>query len=535
MELAKYSLPNMSERLFQTSRSTDSHPTIPGRPQSECNCTVDEPINTNPHFLAEDLSTSSDMALEDNALYEPFLLEDALMEPPDLQGLTKFTFQTLHVTDTDCSESIVCHYRILDSILLVAGNAFAQKRGHVLAIIRFGDDSAAIVPYGSLCNFKSHSAFLISGHSTQSNTLEGTHPNTSIRFWTSVASDVDHVTFVEVPCLSVICFPQMGFFHTRARIIDMQLPVIQCVQSYSCAISHHFRNLKQLHLFGDKKACKALRLQLNGTLSPESPIKTNSITSLDDHHLTGDDDLFCKFKADFEIFIFDVLDLGACFGKAELQCKKLSFSKLSFGIYDIQVLVSKTFFLKNLAGMQLISCSIGPDGASVVSKMLSSDLHHLEYLSLTGNPLNDEGCSYICDSLTHNTSLTKLSLGDVNASSSTAHNLSRLLLNNCFIQILSLYENPVEEDGFFSLFDALQTNSCLTNLVLSDCPKFDTICAAKLINLLRLNVQLTEVKVSGNPIGREMDQEISLMYVHSNHMQHLPPCSILVHVCGLLL
>jgi len=514
----------MSDHSLHHSRLSVSLSPTPLRPHTESvksNCAIDEQLNATPHAPALDRAASSGRPLDVNACYEPFFLQGVLIEPQtELQKLKRFTFETHTASEGDgtSSESIVfhlTHYRSLDALSLVGANAFTQNRGHVLAIVRFGNDSAAVVPYGSLISVRSYSMPVIGDHLTESNIPERTQQHESIYFWIPIAVHPHHVTFAEVPCLSVMCFPQMGFLHTGASIIDMVLPEVQCVHGYSCAIAHHFRSLKQLHLFGNKKAGKALRLQLAGAVPAEthSNKPDTSPTLPENLRVTSDSAVFYNFKANFEIFVFGIVDLGTCFGTTELECKKLSFSKLAPSVCDLQVLVSKTGFLNNLAELQLLTCSIGPDGAAVVSKMLSSDLHRLEYLSLSRNPLNDEGCTCICDNLTRNTSMTKLSLGDVNATSFTARNLSRLLSINVSITTLALYENPIEEDGFFCMLDTLQTNSSLTCLSLQDCTKFDKICADKLIHLLRFNVQLTEVKVSGNPIGRELDQEIDMMCV----------------------
>jgi hypothetical protein len=337
-------------------------------------------------------------------------------------------------------------------------------------------------------NIQSYEVPLHSDDLAQGNGPEGLQTHNSVHFWIAlpIASDPDHVTFADVPRSSVICFPHLCLLYTGASVLDMPLPAIQFVHGYSRAIVYRFRSLKQLHLFGDKKSCKALRRKLDGTL-PEETSNAGSIATLPDHS----DTTTCgatgfNIKANFEIFVLGMMDLGSHFGMVDLQSSKLSFESIVPSICDIEVFVSKTVFLKNLTELQLTKMSLGPDGASIVAKMLSRDSSHcLTYLSLTGNPLKDEGCARICDSLADNTSLTKLSLGHVNATSITAHNISRLLLSNTTIQSIALYNNRIGEDGFASMFNALQVNTSLTWLSFQDCPKFDSVCAAKLTHLLQ--------------------------------------------------
>jgi hypothetical protein len=490
----------------------------PGLLRNYNNATDDKCMSSHKQPHVEDLAS---WAFEDDARDEPFFFDGVLVEPKtELETLMKITFVTLPLSEGDgtASYSHAAHYRSTDALSLIGENTLAQSRGHVFAIILDGDNAATFVPYGSLVNIQSYAMRSHGDDLAQSNGAEGVQPHISVRFWIAlpIASDSDHVTFADVPRGSVMCFPFLGLLYTGASILDMPLPAIQFVRGYSRAIINHFRSLKQLHLVGDKKACKALRRQLNGTL-PEETGNAGSTATLPDHSDATTCGVTCSsIQANFEIFVLGMMDLGSDFGMVDLQCSKLSFSSIVPGICDLEVFVSKTLFLKNLTEVQLLDMSLGPDGAAVVAKLLSRDSsHHLTYISLTRNPLKDEGCACICDNLADNTSLTKLSLGNVNATSITAHNISRLLLSNSAIRSIALYDNLIEEDGFVSMFNALQINTSLTWLSFQDCPKFDAVCAAKLIHLLRSNTQLVHVGVSGNPTGRDLDQEITCMYVRS--------------------
>lgn len=491
-----------------------SEPLSPSLLRSYKNASDDICDSSHKQSHVEDLASSS---FEDDAHDEPFFFDSVLVEPQTaLETLTKITFVTLPLSEGDHAASYphAAHYRSSDALSLLGQDTLAQNRGHVLAIILYGDSTATIVPYGSLVNIQSYAMRLHSDDLAQGNGPEGLQPDISVRFWIAlpIASDPDHVTFSDVPRSSVICFPHLGLLHTGASVLDMPLPAIQFVHGYSRAIVNRFRSLKQLHLFGDKKSCKALRRQLDGTL-PEETSNAGSTATLPDHS----DTTTCgvtgfNIKANFEIFVFGMIDLGSHFGMVDLQCSKLSFSSTVPSICDLEVFVSKTVFLKNLNELQLTNMSLGPDGASIVAKMLSRDSsHYLTYVSLSHNPLKDEGCACICDSLVDNTSLTKLSLGGVNATSITARNISRLLLSNTTIQSIALYNNRIGKDGFASMFNALQVNTSLTWLSFKDCGKFDSECAAKLTHLLQSNTHLVHVGVEGNQISIELDKEIKVM------------------------
>ncbi len=445
---------------------------------------------------------------------EPFVLHDLPIQlPASLRTLTRFAFEALVLSEWDgAGPDPPAQYRSLDAISCIGEDAVAQSRGCVFVVTIFDDHSAAIIPHRSLLNFDSgsvsvqcdvkcdrSSVSVQCDRSSQISNCEASQPR--VLFWmvSSVASDTHHVIFDAVPPLSVMLFPGTGLFHTEAAIIDMCLPDIpRNVHGYSLAFSRHFQNLKQLHLFGDKKAAKALRLHL-------TEARLSKATSLE----KGAPFLDCM--ADFEIFVFGKVDLG-CFGAAGISDHHLEFRTIAPSIFDIEVLVLKTRYLQKLVSLLLYDCQIGPDGAAVVAKMLSSDFHCLNYLSLSQNPLHDEGCSSICDSLIGNTSLTKLSLGHVNATSITADHVFNLLSSNSVLKNLSLYENPIEEAGFLKIFDALHTNSSLTILSFQDCSEFNAFCAIELKSLLQSNVSLTKVGLSGNKIGRELDQDIMNMY-----------------------
>jgi hypothetical protein len=472
-------------------RFIDNPPITPGPQRSENPATPQTP--------AEDrIRSYGDPVAPDR---EPFFLPDFPIQlPAELQALPRFTFETLVLSESD-SDSPIAQYHSLDAITCIGEGAVAQSRGCVFAVALFDDHSAAIIPHTSLLNVESGPAPLPCNHSSQISTEEGPQP--CVAFWTifSVASDTNHVTFAAVPPLSVMLFPGTGLFYTKATILDMCLPdipcVCACVRGYSLAFPRHFQNLKQLHVFGDKKTAKALRLQLTEARQSKAPSPEK-----------GED---CM--AEFEIFLLGKVDLGVCFGVAGILDHRLEFRAIAPSIFDIEVLVSKTRYLQNLVDLLLYECEIGPDGAAVLAKILASDSHRLNYLSLTKNPLNDEGCSSICNSLIGNACLTELSLGHVNATSITADHVFNLLSRNTVIKKLSLYENPIEEAGFLKIFDALQTNSSLTSLSFQECPMFNHFCATELKRLLQSNVNLIHVGLSGNPIGREIDQVIEYMYV----------------------
>lgn len=467
------------------------------------------PITPWPQRMPSENSATPQTPAEDRVLsigdpvapdHEPFFIPHFPIQlPAELQTLPRFSFETLVLSESH-SDSPIAQYHSLDAISCIGEGAVAQSRGCVFAVALFDDRSAAIIPHTSLLNVESGLVPIPCSHSSQVSTAEGLLPR--VNFWTifSVASDTNRVTFAAVPPLSVMLFPGTGLFHTKATILDMCLPdtprVCACVRGYSLALPRHFQNLKQLHLFGDKKAAKALRLQL-------TEARQSKVTSPE----KGEDCI-----AEFEIFLLGKVDLGVCFGTAGILDHRLEFRAIAPSIVDIEVLVLKTRYLQNLVDLLLYECEIGPDGAAVLAKILSSDSHRLNYLSLTRNPLNDDGCSGICNSLIGNTCLTELSLGRVNATSITADHVSNLLLRNSVIKKISLYENPIEEAGFLKIFDALQTNSSLTSLSFQECSMFNHFCATELKRLLQSNVNLIHVGLSGNPIGREMDQEIEYMY-----------------------
>jgi hypothetical protein len=452
-------------------------------------------------------------AFENDSKYEPYFLNDSTHWTIDHQAappqLTGFTYEILPLTseeDDAGTASHDVHYRSSDVLSIVKENS----RGHVFAIALHRDKSAFIVAHDSFLDVKTHSTRVRRDDSALSNAPEGLHSRTVIQFWAVMASCPNHVTFAEVSRSSNLCFPDSGLFYSGARFLDLQVPSsLQIIRGFSYAIIHHFRSLEQLHLFGDERSCRELRRLINDVLPESVPSNTaNTTTSHDGFHAAVD----FQTKANFEIFVSGMLDLGSCFGTADLRSTKLSFEFKTPTVHDLDFFVSKTRYLENLVELQLTDMSLGPDGAAIVAKMLSNNSRRLTYLSLTRNPLNDSGCAYICDSLAENSSLTKLSLGNVHATSITAHRISKLLLLNPAIQILALYANPIEQDGFVSIFNSLQTNSSLKSLSIHDCPKFDLACASKLVHLLQFSTCLDSVSMGGNKIGLELENEIKFMY-----------------------
>jgi hypothetical protein len=451
---------------------------------------------------------------ENDSKYAPYFLNDSTIDHQAASPqLTGFTYEILPLSSEEDDAGSAfhdVHYRSSDALSVMK----EKSRGHVFAIALHRDNSAFIVAHDSFLNVESYSTRVRRDDSALSNAHEGLHSRSAIHFWVviSMASCPNHVTFAAVSRSSIICFPDSGLFYSGARLLDLQVPSsFQIIRGFSHAIILHFRSLEQLHLFGDEKSCKELRRLLNDALPESVPSNTaNTTTSHDGFHAAVD----VQTKANFEIFVSGMLDLGPCFGTADLGSTKLSFEFKTDppSVHDLDLFVSKTRFLENLVELQLTDMSLGPDGAAIVAKMLSDNSRHLTYLSLTRNPLNDSGCACICDSLAENSSLTKLSLGDVNATSITAYRISKLLLLNPTIQTLALYSNPIEHDGFVFIFNSLQTNSSLKSLSIHDCPKFDPACAAKLVHLLQFNTCLDYVSMGGNKIGLELENEIKFMY-----------------------
>ena len=143
----------------------------------------------------------------------------------------------------------------------------------------------------------------------------------------------------------------------------------------------------------------------------------------------------------------------------------------------------------------------GPDISRSLGQMLQVN-QSLTHLDLSENNL---GAYYVFEGLQSNTTLVNLNLsytGITAADPDTTRSLTKMLQVNKSLTHLDLSENKICDSGAHYVFEGLQSNTTLVNLNLSntDITAADPDTARSLTKILQVNKSLTHIDLSENKI-----------------------------------
>ncbi|KAG9407653.1 hypothetical protein AC1031_002372 [Aphanomyces cochlioides] len=127
--------------------------------------------------------------------------------------------------------------------------------------------------------------------------------------------------------------------------------------------------------------------------------------------------------------------------------------------------------LINVTYVELMDCSIGPEGCKMLSEALAgAKKSPLQTLKLNcNNAIGDDGVQELCQGLFTNTTIKQLYLDFCSISSEGAIYLAQLLsMTKSSLQTLSLQGNNIEDTGLLHLSKGLRRSTSLAKINLSD-------------------------------------------------------------------
>jgi Ran GTPase-activating protein (RanGAP) involved in mRNA processing and transport len=145
-----------------------------------------------------------------------------------------------------------------------------------------------------------------------------------------------------------------------------------------------------------------------------------------------------------------------------------------------------------LLKIKLSSCRLGDEDVSMLAQTLGSRNTTLQKLTLANNSITSVGVGVLLETMEHNSRhITDLDLGFNHIGNEGASLLARSLGSNALPNLtrLSLSYCRIGEDGFIALVSALEQNTSLLQLDLSDDPSFSERA------FLALAKSLPEIKV----------------------------------------
>lgn len=155
---------------------------------------------------------------------------------------------------------------------------------------------------------------------------------------------------------------------------------------------------------------------------------------------------------------------------------------------------------KNLEELYASSCKIGPNGGQRLSENIKN-LMHLKVLSLDDNPLDEDSCCSIFSSISNRSkNLRSIYLNNCAVGISAACELSKAMNRMPDLTELRLNDNPFMDEGAISIFSSLSKfNPLLKDLIINGC-QIDVKGAQELANTLNNVPYLEILDISSNSI-----------------------------------
>ena len=181
---------------------------------------------------------------------------------------------------------------------------------------------------------------------------------------------------------------------------------------------------------------------------------------------------------------------------SSLAILDISNSHFSMANVDSLASVLKDHSKCTLTELYLQYCHISSNGAVELAAALCKNTT-LNHLNLSGNPIGQhvEGVTAVAKMLAENKTLTKLYLWDCHISSEGAVELAAALCKNSTLKILYLNRNPIGVEGASSMSDMLQHNTSLEVLFLCQLDSIREEGVHQLLNSLKHNQTLRELRL----------------------------------------
>ena len=161
---------------------------------------------------------------------------------------------------------------------------------------------------------------------------------------------------------------------------------------------------------------------------------------------------------------------------------------------DVQVIVNQIVMFNVCTILDLSTNHITSQGVLLLAVALREN-KTLKELSLTNNQVCDEGIRFLSETLAyHNSTLTTLGLGSNDATDTGARYLSQILRTNQTLEILTLPQNQITNQGIELLMDALsRSNRGLRILNVSSNTLVNDGCVESVAKMLNGNQMLREL------------------------------------------
>ena len=157
-----------------------------------------------------------------------------------------------------------------------------------------------------------------------------------------------------------------------------------------------------------------------------------------------------------------------------------------------------------------------------IAHLLARSDSALQVLTLNQNPLHDEGVAMIAAGLERNTGLKELSLAETKISDASCSVIVASLQTNTTLERLNLANNKLRDTACIALSVALENNSTLTSINLQGNELQDN-GVLRLAQMLKINTTIERVNLGNNPKLTTTSYEAiqSVLIDHNYSLRHL--------------
>ena len=186
----------------------------------------------------------------------------------------------------------------------------------------------------------------------------------------------------------------------------------------------------------------------------------------------------------------DITNIMSCIGK---NLTHLLFSNNRLYDEGVRILIPTLSCLPHLIELELVYVFMNTNGAILLGEFLKCNTS-LQSLNISMNHIGDCGMKAIFSGLHFNIALVQLIA--VGCSFCSAVSVSDMLKNNKTLKHLNISTNPIGDNGFAAIVEALCINDTLTELEVADQTMTRVSGESLLINLINTNKALKKINVS---------------------------------------
>ncbi|ELK09147.1 NACHT, LRR and PYD domains-containing protein 11 [Pteropus alecto] len=249
-----------------------------------------------------------------------------------------------------------------------------------------------------------------------------------------------------------------------------------------CNLLHTRENLQELEICNselddtsERVLCKALR-------HPSCQLRTLKLTYLS---------VGTTFEDVFKAIVYN----------QNLTILSLNCMPISLKMFSLlhEVLESSMCSIQHLS---LTKCDLETHACKEIASLLISS--KLKKLTLSKNPLKNNGVKILCDALLHpDCGLESLVLSGCFFTNDVCQHIASAMINNPNFRSLELGSNNIGDSGMEVLCNALKHPSCkLENIGLEEC-MLTSACYASLTFVLKSSKTLKKLNLLGNKLGDE--------------------------------